>query len=85
MAVFKEVGLTIAVLKGGVDVVKNPIPVGDRPGIARINRGILLGVEFVVFRSLEKVDFIILAPDKCCVDTVRNAFKSVRDLLRKAL
>ena len=85
LAVFEEVGLAVAVLKGGVDIVGDAVPVGDGPGVAGINRGIFLRVKLVVICSLEKVDFIILAPDKCCVDTIRDAFKPVGDLLRKAL
>lgn len=48
LAVFEEVGLAVAVLEGGVDVVRNPVPVGHRPGIAGVNRRIFLGVKLVV-------------------------------------
>ena len=48
MAVLEEVGLAVAVLEGGVDVVGDPVPVGDGAGVAGINRGIFLGVKLVV-------------------------------------
>jgi hypothetical protein len=48
LAVFEEVSLAVAVLEGGVDVVRYPVPVGHRPGIAGVNRGIFLWVKLVI-------------------------------------
>ena len=48
LAVSEEIGLAVAVLKGGVNVVRNSVPVRNWPGIARVNWGIFLRVKLVV-------------------------------------
>ena len=48
LAVCEEICLAVAVLKGGVNVVRKSVPVRNGPGIACIYWGIFLWVKLVV-------------------------------------
>ena len=82
---FEEVRVAVAVLQRRVDVVRDPLPVGDGAGVAGVHRGVLLGVELVVVGPLEEVDLVVAAPHKGGVHVARNSFEPVRYLLRKTL
>ena len=54
-AVLEEVGVSVAVAERVVDVVGDPVPVGDRLRVRPRHRRLLLRVELPVLRTLQKV------------------------------
>ena len=74
--ILEEVAVSVGVLGGIVDVVRDPLPVGDGPRIGALHRGPLIGVELPVLTSLEEIYLPIPGPDESSIKIIRDAFKT---------
>ena len=79
--VLEEVGVPVVVLGGIVDVVRDPLPVGDGTRIAALHWGSLVRVKLPILTSLEEIDFPVPRPDKSSVEIIRDSLETFRDQL----
>ena len=79
--VLEEVGVPVDVLGGIVDVVRDPLPVGDGARIAALHWGSLVRVKLPILTSLEEIDFPVPRPDKSSVEIIRDSLETFRDQL----
>ena len=74
--VLEEVAVSVGVLGGIVNVVRDPFPVGDRTRIGALHWGPLVRVKLPVLTSLEEIYLPIPGPDKSSIEIIRDAFKT---------
>lgn len=79
---FEEVRVAVGVLKGGVDIVGNSLPVADWLRVCCLDWWSLERIESPELTSLVEVNLSISTPNHCCVDIIRHACKTFVDLLR---
>ena len=74
--ILEEVAVSVGVLGGIVDVVRDSLPVGDGTRIGTLHWGPLVGVKLPVLTSLEEIYLPIPGPDKSSIEIIRDAFKT---------
>ena len=81
LSLFKEVGVAVVVAESGVNIIRDSLPVRDRPRIGIVHWGSLLWVKLPILFSLEEIYFLISRPHEGRVNVVRNSIKSFPDEL----
>ena len=74
--ILEEVAVSVAVLGGIVDVVRDSLPVGDGTRVGTLHWRPLVGVKLPVLTSLEEIYLPIPRPHKSSIKIIRDSFKT---------
>ena len=74
--VLEEVGVSVGVLGGVVDVVRDPLPVGDGTRVGALHWRPLVRIKLPVLTSLEEIYLPIARPHESSIEVVRDSFKT---------
>ena len=81
LSLFEEVGVAVVVAESGVNIIRDSLPVRNRPRIGIVHWGSLLWVKLPILVSLEEINFLVAGPDEGRVNVVRNSIESFPDEL----